>query len=82
MDALRTAGSKAWAMVGIAVAVAIGVFVILLLKPLVVALLGALCVSLALSPGVDALARRGLRRGQDRIRPVRHRLSRPWHRRR
>ncbi len=63
MDALRTAGSKAWAMVGIAVAVAIAVFVLLLLKPLVVALLAALCVSLALSPGVDALARRGLRRG-------------------
>lgn len=63
MDALRTVGSKAWAIVGIALATAVFVFLILLLKPLVIALVGALIVSLALSPAVEALARRGLRRG-------------------
>ncbi|MEV4412013.1 AI-2E family transporter [Catellatospora sp. NPDC049609] len=63
MDALRTAGAKAWAIVGIVLAVVAAVVLILLLKPLVIALLGALVVSLALSPGVDALARRGLKRG-------------------
>ena len=63
MDALRTIGSKAWAIVGIALAAAVAVFLIILLKPLVIALIGALIVSLALSPAVEALARRGLRRG-------------------
>ncbi|MFC7246621.1 AI-2E family transporter [Catellatospora aurea] len=63
MDALRTVGSKAWAIVGIALAAAVLVFLIILLKPLVIALVGALIVSLALSPAVEALARRGLRRG-------------------
>lgn len=62
MGTLRAAGSKAWAMVGIAVATAIGVLLVILLKPLVIALLAALCVSLALAPGVEALARRGVKR--------------------
>lgn len=63
MDALRTVGAKAWAIVGIALAAAVVVFLIILLRPLVIALVGALIVSLALSPAVEALARRGLRRG-------------------
>jgi predicted PurR-regulated permease PerM len=63
MEALRAAGVKAWAVVGIVLAAAASVFLLILLKPLVIALLAALCVSLAMSPAVDALARRGLRRG-------------------
>lgn len=63
MDALRTTGAKAWAIVGIVLATAAGVLLVILLKPLVIAVGAALCVALALSPAVDALARHGMRRG-------------------
>ncbi|GHJ43858.1 hypothetical protein Cs7R123_12000 [Catellatospora sp. TT07R-123] len=63
MDSLRTTGAKAWSLVGIGLVAAAVVFLIILLKPLAVALGAALCVSLALTPAVDALARRGLKRG-------------------
>lgn len=63
MDALRAAGVKAWAAVGLLLVGAAAAFLIILLKPLVIALLAALCVSLALSPAVDTLGRHGIRRG-------------------
>ncbi|MDI1463978.1 AI-2E family transporter [Catellatospora sp. KI3] len=62
MESLRTAGSKAWSLVGIGLVLAAVVFLVILLKPLAIAIGAALCVSLALTPAVDALVRRGLKR--------------------
>lgn len=59
---LRSAGVTAWSLVGFLVLGAAATLVLIVLRPLVVALLAALCIGVALSPLTEAMAGRGVRR--------------------
>jgi predicted PurR-regulated permease PerM len=63
MDGLRRAGAKAWSIVGLVLAGTAITLMLIVLKPVVLALVGALFVSVALSPGVEWLARHRVKRG-------------------
>jgi predicted PurR-regulated permease PerM len=63
MSRLRSAGGTAWSIFGIVLVVATGLIVFVLLRPMVISLLAALFVAVALSPAVEALVRRRMRRG-------------------
>jgi predicted PurR-regulated permease PerM len=63
MERLRSAGTKAWSIVGLLLVGLAVVFLLLLLRPLVIALVAALFISVVLSPAVELLVRRRVRRG-------------------
>jgi predicted PurR-regulated permease PerM len=63
MGELRLAGTKAWSIVGLLLVGAAVIFLLLLLRPLVIALVGALFISVVLYPAVELLVRHRVRRG-------------------
>jgi predicted PurR-regulated permease PerM len=61
-DRLRSAGSAAWSLVGVAMLVLIGALLVMVLRWIVVGLVIALFLAIVFSPLVDRLARLGLPR--------------------
>lgn len=61
-DRLRSAGTAAWSLVGLAVLALTGLLLVLVLRSMILALVTALFLAIVFAPLVDALDRRGLPR--------------------